>query len=679
MLFCNGLGQLIMVDPSTKSAYSFDVFDTCVTRGFAHPRDLFYELGLRLAPTSVENKERHKFAVRFQSLRIRAEKRAHKIAQPYQTVTIKDIYEQLHLPRDLSAQVRELIHAEVEIERENIYPIPAVVSQVRHLRKSGNRIIFISDMYLPSSVLAPILIDCGVMEKGDALYVSCDVGVSKHDGQLFHHVLKVEGLEATQLIHSGDNLHADVRMASRANIKACHIRDGMLTAQEDRMAGRRLPRHRSRSFLAGLARRLRLSVVADADHEDKPLDHLRHRIVVPFLLAYIVWVLDHAKRHGLRRLYFVARDAEILFRMAQTLQGNGDDLELRYLYGSRRAWLPPSITPDNTDWRRFPVTPGQSNSRHDITVRMGLDDDLRETIRRYLSCSGTEWSKHLPHDQASRFLDELMRNASTRKMVVLSAARERDVALSYFRHEGLFDDIPWALVDAGWSLNSQAALKRILDIGGERHHAPKGYYLALTRDHLEETQAGIAYPFIPKVGSLFSRRRVIIEHCFLTSTHATTRSYQMKGNQPVPVFGPELRGAAELAYAAKLHETAISAAQMVAADSTISSALTEYVGEILSNMETLLRHPRAAEACAMAMFGTVADIRHEKMFVESLCRPLRQRDVWTVFSKAVSTKKNLESAPFMWLEGSMALSPWHVRIPLAFALLADDLRNLLKG
>ncbi len=668
-----------MIGRTTKSAYSFDVFDTCITRTFAHPRDLFYELGVRLTPENLNNNERHKFAARFQSLRIRAEKIAHRIAQPRQTVTIKNIYEQLHLPHGLPVQVHELIHAEVELERESIYPIPAVVSQIRHLRKIGNRIIFISDMYLPSSVLAPILMDCGVMEKGDALYVSCDVGVSKHHGQLFHHVLNAEGLEAAQLIHSGDNLHADIRMASNANIKACHIRDGMLTAQEARMAGRRLPRHRGRSFLAGLTRRLRLSVGTDADHEDNPLDHLRHRIVVPFLLAYVIWVLDHAKRHGLRRLYFVARDAEILFRMAQALQSGSDVLELRYLYGSRRAWLPPSITPDNTDWRRFPVTPGQNNSRHDITVRMGLDDDVRETIRRHLSCSVTEWSKHLPYDQASRFLDELMGNASTRKMVALSAARERNVALSYFKQEGLFDDTPWALVDAGWSLNSQAALKRILDIGGEPHHAPKGYYLALARNHLKEAQAGIAYPFVPKAGSLFSRRRVIIEHCFLISTHATTRGYQMKKNQPAPVFGKELRGEAELAYAAKLHETAISAAQLVAADPAISSALTEHVGEILSNVESFLRRPNAADAHAMALFGTVADMRHEKTFVESLCRPLRRKDVWTVFSKAISKKKNLESPPFMWLEGSMALSPWHVRIPLEFALFADDLRNFLKG
>jgi hypothetical protein len=61
-----------------------------------------------------------------------------------------------------------------------------------------------------------------------------------------------------------------------------------------------------------------------------------------------------------------------------------------------------------------------------------------------------------------------------------------------------------------------------------------------------------------------------------------------------------------------------------------------------------------------------------------LCRPLRLSDVWTVFSMALSRKKNFESPSFMWLEGSIALSPWHVRAPLKLALLADALRNRLR-
>lgn len=443
------------------------------------------------------------------------------------------------------------------------------------------------------------------------------------------------------------------------------------------MAGRRLPRERAKSFLAALARRLRLSNPAGC--EGGPLDHVIHGIVVPLLLAYVSWVLEHAKQHGVRRLYFVARDAEVMLRIAQLLQGESDAIELRYLYGSRRAWLGPSISRHDTDWQRLLIIPGQTSSRHDITARMGLNEAARETLREMLSCSRAAWVANLPYDQARGFLSEIADSVSAMELILSSIEREREAALAYFRQEGLFDATPWALVDAGWSLNAQAALKRILAAAGGAHQMPCGYYLALARDHLDESQAGVAYPLVPRAGSIFSRRRVIIEHCFLPSTHATTQSYRLEGARAHPVFGRELRSTAELSYAAALQEAALSAARLASSDPRILVALNEHIGEILANAERLLRHPHAIEARAMSTFGTVADMRHEMPFVEPLCRPLRWNDVWAVFSMTLSKKKSFESPSFMWLEGSIALSPWHVRLPLKLALLADSLRNRLRS
>jgi predicted HAD superfamily hydrolase len=670
--------HMTTTDNARPDAYSFDVFDTCVTRTHAHPRDLFYELGLRLAPANLTARQRQRFATRFQSQRIRAEKKAHRRALPCRTVTIEEIYEHFSLPKGLAATTEDLIRAELDLECESIYAVPAVISHLDDLREAGHRIIFISDMYLPSSLLAPILRELEVMRDGDSLYVSCDAGVTKHHGQLFQYVLEAERLDASQLRHTGDNFHADIVMAARSNIRTSHWRGGMLTQREAAMAGRRLPRPRARSSLAAMSRRLRLSKAVPAGHDGDPMDHIVHGIIVPFLLAYVAWVLAHAARHGIRRLYFVARDAEIMLRIAETLQGEGGQIELRYLYGSRRAWLPPSIIPGSNDWQRLLIIPGQASSRQDIAARMGLDETTQQLLRQRLSCNEDQWSTHLPHDQASRFLADLMQDPETSALITSSVERERETALSYFRQEGLFDETAWALVDAGWSLNTQAALKRILETGGSAHQAPKGYYVALARDHLGEAQAGVAYPFVSKAGSIFSRRRVIIEHCFLPSTHATTRGYRMDGLRSVPVMGLELRGDAELRYAAMLHEAAVAGARLAAADAHIAATLSEHVSEILANAEALLRHPHEMDARAMSSFGAIADMRHEASFVEPLCRPLGLSDLWRIISMALSKKKNFESPSFMWLEGSLVLSAWYVRAPLRVLLLLDALRNRLK-
>lgn len=662
---------------SDMNAYSFDVFDTCITRMHAYPQDLFYEMGLRLAPASFRERQKREFAAIFQSLRIGAERKAHRCARPRSTVTIEEIYRFLPIPRVLAVEAQDLIRAEIDLERESIYPIPAMISYIESLRRAGNRIIFISDMYLSSSILRPILMGRGVMKEGDALYVSCDVGLTKHHGQLFHHVLEAEGLEASQLIHTGDNLHADIRMATNAKIRVSHLRDGMLTSREASVAGHRLPRHRANSFLAAFARRLRLSEPTQAAREDDPLGHIIHGVIVPLLLTYVAWVLDHAERNGTKRLYFVARDGEILYRIAQVLRGERN-VELRYLYGSRRAWLPPSIRIGNADWHRLIVTAGQANSRCDMVERMGLDDASQEAIRKLLVCNVAQWSAPLSHDQAHAFLAGLIGNDLALKLITSSATQKREIALFYLAQEGLMDDVSWALVDAGWSLNSQAALKRILDAGGTAHRDPNGYYLALGQDHLSEAQAGIAYPFIPGAGSILTRRRVAIEHCFLPATHATTNGYRMDGNRALPTFSPELRGQAELRYAKRLHEAATSAAKVLTADGNLAAALTAHVREILSTAERLLRHPSVADARAMSTFGTIADLRHEKSLVKPLCHALQVKDLWTILANGLS-KKGLERRSFVWLEGSIMLSPIHVRIPLKFLLWIGSLRDGITG
>jgi hypothetical protein len=310
---------------------------------------------------------------------------------------------------------------------------------------------------------------------------------------------------------------------------------------------------------------------------------------------------------------------------------------------------------------------------------MGLDVAAQQILSQQLSCSAEEWSRHLPHDEAIKFLDTLTCDVFTSALIASFVARERETALSYFRQEGLLDKTPWALVDAGWSLNTQAALKRILDTAETEHQTPKGYYIALARDHLPREQTGAAHPFVPKAGSIFSRRRVIIEHCFLPSTHATTRGYRIDGSCVQPIFGPELRSKAELDYSAMLQGAAITASRLASTDPRIVASLIEHVAEILFNAETLLRHPRKVDASAMASFGTVADMRHEAAFVEPLCRALELKDALAVLSMALSRRKNFELPSFMWLEGSIVLSPWYVRAPLQGLLFLDALRNRLGG
>lgn len=241
--------------------YSFDLFDTCITRMHAYPRDLFYDLGLRLAPTSASEAARKRFARRFQRARIRAEKVANWLVRRTgrEHADIEGIYRHLRWLMRTGNSAAEMMQAELTLEEESLYPIDETVEKIRQLRAAGHRILFISDMYIPARWLGPLLARLGVMEPGDGLYVSCDIGASKHSGRLFAHVLKEEGITSTNLIHTGDNAHADIHMAQMHGIQAVHYTPAHLTEREAIIAGKHIPRAPAASWQAAFSRRCRIS------------------------------------------------------------------------------------------------------------------------------------------------------------------------------------------------------------------------------------------------------------------------------------------------------------------------------------------------------------------------------------------------------------------------------------
>jgi predicted HAD superfamily hydrolase len=665
---------IISKDADEPEVYSFDVFDTCVSRRYAYPRDVFHELGIRLAPSGLGKRAALRFAREFQRRRIRAEKRAYRDLRPHECANIEEIYERFVAPTGLAISREALVAAEIALERESIYPVPGMVAHIDRLRGAGHRIIFISDMYLPASVLGPLLRALGVMRDGDALYVSCDARLTKHSGNLYRHVLAEERVKPCRIIHTGDNNWADVKRARDAGFQARHFSMSTLTSHEEAIAGTKVPRPSARSFLPALSRRARLLLHGQSSDEAHPLDGVMQSIIAPFVVAYVDWVLEQAAINEVKRLYFVARDGEILLRIAEVLIGTRSAPELRYLHGSRRAWLSPSIAMETRGWERFLVTPAQSNSRCDILARAGVADRHQLAMRDALAITDEEWSEPLDAAAAQAFIATIRGSKVASALMQQTAAINREAASSYFVQQGMLDGSKWALVDAGWSLNSQAALARILQTAGYRG-LPHGYYIGLTRDHLPTQEAGTAEAFVSPPGNIFSRRRVIIEHCFMPSTQSTTRSYHFEGTEARPVFGPELRSPTELAYAARLHRTAVELARSLATDSRLAEDFRLHRDAAVAGAERFLRHPRPSDASQMAGFGTVADLRHDKDFVEPLCRPLGLVDVGMILRMTLSQRHNFSTPSIMWLEGSSALSPFYVRLPVAIMLALDNLRQ----
>lgn len=194
---------------------SFDVFDTLLMRRVLKPTDVFRRMEEELG-SSVKG---------FCAWRVEAERVARQQAPASHAseVTLEEVYDVLCQEHTQLADRRgELLTQELQVERDvtTVHPFGRVL--FARARALGLRIVLLSDMYLPEAVIEELLRNHGYRGAFD-LYVSNTCRQSKSHGALFPTVVGELGCRPEQILHIGDNWHADYKMARKAGWRAIHI------------------------------------------------------------------------------------------------------------------------------------------------------------------------------------------------------------------------------------------------------------------------------------------------------------------------------------------------------------------------------------------------------------------------------------------------------------------------
>lgn len=197
--------------------YSFDVFDTVLTRTVLRPKDVFHLVGQRLASYHAELFPR--LCNGFWGARVWSEFMARRRSVA-EDITLLDIYASLARDFGLRDADRSLLtEAELTVESEVLVPIDGAALLLSAVRTDGAGLAFISDMYLPSGFIQGVLERFGLFLPGDRLYVSGELGKSKGSGNLFRHVLGDLNIPPGQLVHCGDNPVTDCRVPRALGIR----------------------------------------------------------------------------------------------------------------------------------------------------------------------------------------------------------------------------------------------------------------------------------------------------------------------------------------------------------------------------------------------------------------------------------------------------------------------------
>lgn len=265
---------------------SLDVFDTAIFRDVYQPTDIF---------KLVEEKVGRDFARK----RIEAEKKAASIQRFY---TLKDIYKYLiGFNPDL----------EIETEFNHIYPNPEILELYN---KNPKNFVFISDMYLPSTVIKRMLEKCGY--QNPKVFVSCEERCNKGSGTLFENVQRKVG---KILKHYGDNYKSDIEGAHRVGITP-------IFKQALHKMNLNLPSVKS-PLLKKYAAALETS-------KERPLTKLA-KWYAPLIYNFTKWVIS--KRKEGQAIYFLSRDMFMPYLIARQFLKERD---VHYLYCSRRSLAP---------------------------------------------------------------------------------------------------------------------------------------------------------------------------------------------------------------------------------------------------------------------------------------------------------------------------------------------------
>lgn len=494
---------------------SFDIFDTVLLRKCGKPGNIFHLLAQKLYPDDKAKR------VAFIRWRRQAEGRVARLLKGRET-TIADIYTDTDVVQFYDYTHAQLIDAEKETESENLIANPAVKSIIEKCRKEDKTICFISDMYLDSEFLAQILKREGCLVGNEKVYVSCEEGARKSTGALFDKVRS--DLNPTHWEHYGDHPASDVKRAKEKGINATLI-DTAFTESEKALADNSKQHGYELSCLAGLQRAARIT------NGNNAYSAIAADFVAPAYIPYVQFVLEKAKEQGIKRLYFLSRDSYILQKIAECKQSEFPDIELRYLFVSRKALLLPYLQ-EPTAARFLAVQDKQTLvGKYVKELLNSLATSSTELKERF--STEFEYSRITNKQQEADFLNKIFGEKSYFCNHLKKIATEKRKLLNtYFAQEGLFDDCEKAMVDVGWLGTTRLMINSILR--DEKQKDAQFFYYGVRGDVLDSSHGVFYNYFTPQ--ELSTELTTMVENYFSASPYPSTTGYRVENGRVIPTF-----------------------------------------------------------------------------------------------------------------------------------------------
>lgn len=275
---------------------------------------------------------------------------------------------------------------------------------------------------------------------------------------------------------------------------------------------------------------------------DNTIAYISSYVTAPVIFMYVLWVLKDAESNNIRRLYFLARDGYVMYKVAKIIAAEKDiDIDCRYLYCSRKAWRLPTYhlmgeeAFDQICLKSYKTTPKI------ILQRILEDSREQEAVLNSLGLSSDQSEKLLNKESLESFKGILKKNKIFCEFLEEKSKSAYNTTIKYLEQEGMLEDKAFAIVDTGWTGSMQRSLGRLLSSMGEQFHM-SGYYFGMYEKPVD-TNAGEEFKCWyfstswPIKRSLFFNNNLF--ECLCLCRDGMTIGYREKDSQIVPIFEVE--------------------------------------------------------------------------------------------------------------------------------------------
>jgi len=640
------LGRMIEESLAGVELVSFDIFDTLLER-LIDPPDHVKIIGARgLARHLSVHYGQERSLAELLSLRdevegrLRRERLAESLDHECRFSDLAAEMARLLVGQPDRALADWIVAEELRAESDCLYVKPGIMSLLAGLRERGLRLIAVSDMYLDQAHLETLLGQMGLMAFIERIYVSSDTGIGKHTGRLFHHVLDEQGVEASRVLHIGDNAHSDVGVPSRLGIRSLWL--------DDRANNRR------RTILRGHARlairnpywrgRHLLQLIPPGPDRGAAFD-LGYSFLGPVFCAFTLGVIEKVREHRIERLFFLAREGELFMRLFEVLASRLMEPEempaVEYLNVSRKSTAP-AVLADGLSYETS-LAPLYNPKQRGLSSLCRTFDIPPESLEAVAARHGYVLDAPI-HDWHSPRYRALIEDSDFQAVVKRLGSERRALLEEYLEQKGFFSAARVGLVDIGWNGSSQRYFQ---DAFSKRPDYPHVFGLYMGWVH------GIRHSFDPECNSLFGllydvRRGNQLEDAVsrfeelfeegARALHATTLGY-VRGNdgrvEPILKEDTAADRRAELDMNPRIEDFRSGA--LAFADGFVHAVrLTGYGFEeirpfVMTLIDRLVAHPTRDEARTLMQithsedfgYDSVMSLHEDRLRIWDLLRPRR--------------------------------------------------------